>query len=62
MFILETEQAETTDQVLLLQSDPELAARQFEREVDKTIDKRSEVQEEVQRLESRKGELTLLGF
>jgi DNA helicase-2/ATP-dependent DNA helicase PcrA len=59
---LESEQSEATDRVLLLQKDPKLAARQTEREVDDATSKKSETQQEVQRLDSRRNELTLLGF
>lgn len=61
-FILSTEQTESKDRVLLLQNDPELAARQSQRDVDESSRKKSEVQQEVQRLESRRDQLTLLGF
>jgi hypothetical protein len=59
---LGSEQSEATDRVLLLQNDPELAARQTEREVDEATGKKSETQQEVQRLDSRRNELTILGF
>jgi hypothetical protein len=62
MFMLKTEQAELADRVLLLQNDPELAARQYERDVNKIAGNKSEIQQEARRLDSRSGELTLLGF
>ena len=62
MSLLAREKSETTDRVLLLKNDPELAARQSERDVEETSGRKQKVEQEVQRLKSRTDEMTLLGL